>query len=244
MERYQNHTLVYWEVIMPGTVTHLVIADKVINKLPKGSIKKEGYFYAGTIAPDSVLARADFEMQHKKLSHLKHGIPDVDFYYKEYYELFNSRLDDFVKKKIYKNNIQLDIELGYLVHLLADEIFLLTIYREMITELDKKLISEASEEFLKHISFLKANTDLRLINEYNNLDEIKNLLINVEPFELVGYLTEQEISRSLNWVIRNCLNMKKDYEETKIISYQKMNKFIDYAVDNITEYLKKLSVFN
>ena len=89
---------------MPGIVTHLVIAEKVLKRLPEGMVSNKALYYAGTITPDSVHAIKDYKREYKKQSHLREGIPDSDFHMDEYYNLYKSRLESFVTSRIHPDN--------------------------------------------------------------------------------------------------------------------------------------------
>ncbi len=54
---------------MPGTITHLLVAKKVIDKLERDVIKNHGLFYAGTLAPDAIHAKSDYKREDKKKTH-------------------------------------------------------------------------------------------------------------------------------------------------------------------------------
>ena len=178
---------------MPGIVTHLVIAEKVLKRLPEGMVSNKALYYAGTITPDSVHAKKDYKREYKKQSHLREGIPDSDFHMDEYYNLYKSRLESFVTSKIHPDNRFLDLDLGYLVHLIADEVFVLTVRRELVIELEKNGVSQKSKVHTICMSVMN-NTDSRLVTEYMNLDTIKSLLKQVEPFSMEGYLTRPNLT--------------------------------------------------
>ncbi len=228
---------------MPGIVTHLVIADKVFNKLPTGKIKDRSLFFAGAIAPDAVHARKDYKREHKKSSHLRQDILDAEFHQNEYYTVFQDRLKKFTQEKIVRNNKDLDIDLGYLIHLISDEKFVLTVRRELVVELEKESISQRDKEFVGYIGSVMKNTDLRLVDEYTNLNGIKDLLVLVEPFEITNYLTKEELSISRNWVVKKYLDNKTDYQSLKTITEDRMDKYIEEVSDQIVNYLMTLTIF-
>ena len=63
---------------MPYTMTHLIIADKVKNKLCKSNISLPQY-YLGSIAPDAVHNRPGYISDWKKDSHLLLGDEEWGF---------------------------------------------------------------------------------------------------------------------------------------------------------------------
>ena len=121
---------------MPGIVTHLVIAEKVLKGLPEGMVNNKALYYAGTITPDSVHAKKDYKREYKKQSHLREGIPDSDFHMDEYYNLYKSRLESFVTSKFIR------ITGSWILTWIPgssyrDEVFVLTVRRELVIELEK-----------------------------------------------------------------------------------------------------------
>ena len=89
---------------MPGLITHLEIANNIGKKLKTGIIKNRALFYIGSIAPDAVHSKEDYQRIHKKKSHLRQEIADVDF--NNISNLDNSKLN--MSKD--QNIIQLEFE--------------------------------------------------------------------------------------------------------------------------------------
>jgi len=111
---------------MPGLITHLEIANNIGKKLKTGIIKNRALFYIGSIAPDAVHSKEDYQRIHKKKSHLRQEIADVDFNNISNLELFYSRVEKFINNNIFKESKFNDLYKGYVVHLLTDELFLLS----------------------------------------------------------------------------------------------------------------------
>ncbi|MDF2537818.1 MAG: hypothetical protein K0S76_839, partial [Herbinix sp.] len=112
---------------MAGIFVHLVIAREIIKQLPKGVISEEDLFYAGSIAPDAIHAREGFVRAEKKHTHLRDDIPDMDFGMTENLALFHKRVSDFIINCTDEKDDLLDLYRGYVVHLLTDELFMLTV---------------------------------------------------------------------------------------------------------------------
>ena len=56
---------------MAGTVTHLVIADQLLEPL---GINNPALFYCGSLAPDAIMAREGYQREMKRHTHFKDGI--------------------------------------------------------------------------------------------------------------------------------------------------------------------------
>ena len=117
---------------MAGLATHLIIAREVHKLLPEGTIQNLGQFYAGAIAPDAVHARTNYVRTDKKHTHLRDDIPDKDFIKEPYLNLFRQRVADYILKYRDCGDGLLDVYRGYVVHLLTDELYLLTLRQEFV----------------------------------------------------------------------------------------------------------------
>ena len=85
---------------MAGTITHLVIADRLLLKLPdriKDRIKNLSLYYCGNLAPDAIMARENYVREMKKHTHFKDGIPEDELAKKENFELYRSRFEAFAR---------------------------------------------------------------------------------------------------------------------------------------------------
>jgi hypothetical protein len=121
---------------MAGVMTHLAIANRIINELPDGIITNKGLFYVGSIAPDLIRMREGFGRADEKHSHMRDNITDVDFSKRENLTMFYNRITSFINENMSKENNIIDLYRGYVVHLLSDEMFLLTIRPNFAIEID------------------------------------------------------------------------------------------------------------
>ena len=137
---------------MAGTVVHLVIADMLSQEwhntkvvTPYGSIKLiNNYFIAGNICPDGIMARDNYVRDMKKHTHFRDGIKDCDFHIQENLQLFRHRLDSFMKENLetIKEDNERSLYLGYWVHMLADEMFMLQIRPEFLKNISVTGLTE------------------------------------------------------------------------------------------------------
>lgn len=217
---------------MPGPVTHLIVADQLLKVLPEGYITKKDQFYAGALAPDAIHARKDMIRADKKKVHLRLDIPDMFFHLDENQAIYKKRMKSFIEKYIDNEIENKDLHLGYLVHLLTDELFVLSIRMDFSNKLAKEGIHQKDKEFFDRITRDLKRNEHYLFSWYDSMDEIKEVLNHISPYEIRGLITAEETTNSRHWVIREYL-IDKELIEPIDIPYSCFHTFINEAVDCI-----------
>lgn len=228
---------------MPGPITHLAIANRIINALPEGVIRNKGLFYAGSIAPDSIHGREGFVREDKKHSHLRDNIAGIDFGRKDNLTIFHNRITNFINDNISKENNMIDLYRGYVVHLFSDEMFLLTIKPNFVIKMDKLGIEPMNILFRNKIIHDLDSHDFMILKDNNEMKDICNLLRNAEPHYVDGYITEKESMLGINWVIDKYFNQENEVSEPIYIPYKEILTYIDETAHNITSRLSDGTMF-
>jgi hypothetical protein len=229
--------------IMAGIITHLIIADEILKKIPMGLITNQDLFYAGSFAPDAIHEREGYIRADKKHTHLRDDILDKDFSNEENLMLFHNRVKDFITANIHRKGKQLDLYRGYVVHLLTDELFTLTVRQEFVCEMDKIGIAQNDRLFYTNILNDIFCIDFSLIKKYKSMEKIGKLLENMEPYSIDNYLTENELTRGRNWVLKNLFNQDNQNEEPLYISNERIVRFINEATQDIITRLSDGKMF-
>ncbi|HEX2976386.1 MAG TPA: zinc dependent phospholipase C family protein [Bacteroidales bacterium] len=224
---------------MAGIATHLIIAREIIKLLPEGALADEGLFIAGSIAPDAIHAREGFVRADKKHTHLRDDIPDKDFILQCNIELFHQRVADFILKNWQRKDGLLDLYRGYVVHLLTDELYMLTIRQEFVNRMEKEGINQSDKDFFIRIVTDMNRNDFLLAVNYADKDEIRKRLEQVKPYQIEGMLSEDELTRSRNWVIKRYFYDRIDLFEPVYISYDRTQEFVKMASEEIVRRLSK-----
>lgn len=230
---------------MAGTMVHLVIADILAQEwasreitTPYGSTHLiYDYFIAGNICPDGIMARKGYVREMKKHTHFRDGIADGDFHKKENIALFHNRLESFMEDSF--NRIKTDsgrsLYLGYWVHMLADELFVVQIRPEFLENISVTGLTEQNMETFKYFSKDVDMVDFRIVNEYKGIQRVYNALSVIKPYEISGMITKDELTHSRSWILKyffetehNCIT------EPVYISYNRMMEFINNAVSKIS----------
>ena len=234
---------------MAGTMVHLEIADILAQEwagreviTPYGSTRLVyDYFVAGNICPDGIMARKGYVREMKKHTHFRDGIRDCDFHKKENLALFYKRLEDFMESSFNKftSDNERSLYLGYWVHMLADEMFVVQIRPEFLKNISVTGLTEDNMETFKYFSKDVDMVDFRIVNEYKGIQRIYNALSGIEPYGISGMVTEEELTDSRNWILQYFFKTEHTrITEPVYISYNRMMEFIKNTASKIYDVFK------
>lgn len=224
---------------MAGVITHLVIAKEILKLIPEGTIKKPELFYLGSLAPDAVHARDGYERAHKKHSHFRDDIPDKDFETPGNYKIYQDRLVNFINVNKDRKDGLIDFYLGYVVHILTDELFVLSIRKEFCETMEKMGISQNDRPFFEYIVGDMNRNDILLVYRYEGINEIKDYMEKVTAYPVAGYISKQEMSDCRDWLVRQHFYEKQELPEPNYISYERTLDFIYTAAEEIVKRLSE-----
>ena len=236
---------------MSGTLIHLAIADKIYDILGGDVIKNLPLFFGGTIAPDAVHARKNYQRAYKKHSHLCDDICSYGYGYPEINMLFKDRVNGFAKKYYMNAGEDKDLYLGYIVHLLVDEFEMFSACERLINQLKSDGVNPDVPELRKNLAdeinnggykeFFKQDANIYdiLAYEYKFNQKVVDILEAVWDYEVKDYISGNEINISKRWTINKVF--KSGLIEDSIVSNRKRAvKFINLATKNVIEQLQYL----
>lgn len=232
---------------MAGTITHLVIADMLLKTMPEdilSCIHNRALFYCGNLAPDAIMAREGYVREMKKHTHFKDGIPEDELAKPENFRLYRSRFENFAKHFLVDNHSNYELYLGYVTHMLADEIFILTV-RDRHVEAFRR--EQAEPDYKEYFTMFGHDVDLndwRLLRKYDFSCSILEAIQSENNYMIEGYITKEELIKSKNYIIDKNFKAPHKNEEPKVFTYEENYEFIQRAVERITRALcaKSLSV--
>lgn len=224
---------------MAGLITHMVIASEILKRLPENTVHDEGLLYLGSLAPDAIHAREGYVREYKKHTHLRDDIYDWDLAKESYHELFLQRVKSFILQNKDRKDGKLDLYRGYVIHLLVDELFVLTIRNEFCMNMEKLGIAQTDKEFMINIITDMNRNDFLLVDRYDKCNEIRNKIEQVPICEVEGYLSEKEMEISRDWMIKQHFINRHQFIEPVYISYDRMMEFINSATENILDRLSE-----
>jgi|CZCA01.1.fsa_nt_gi hypothetical protein len=247
---YDIILLIGGKLIMSCILTHLAIADKIYNLWGCDVIKNLPLFFGGNIAPDAIHAKEDYQRSDKKHSHLCDGIYSYGYGYPDIRKLFKERLNEFIEKYYLPAGKDKDLYLGYVVHLLVDELEMFSAYERLESQLKSNGANPEEPGFRKnladevndggHAKFFNEDAHMSkiLAHEYEFKQKVVNLLEAVWDYEVKDYISSNEINISKRWVINTVFKNEPIQDSIDYNDRKRVVKFIDFAAENIIEQLQ------
>lgn len=231
---------------MAGAITHLVIAEKIYDILGDNIIKNVPLFFGGNLAPDAIHAKKDYQRADKIRTHLRplgygYGYPEKN-------KVFKDNVIKFINNYYLAASESKDLYLGYVIHLIADELYHFEYCKVLEQQLgitESKIdVKEFRENLANKISNNEYNTFFAdmvkfydiLLNEYQFHNNIIEILEAVWDYEIKDYINAAEINASKQYVIKKFY--KNDTtQDNKNNDRDRVIKFSDFVVGNIIEQL-------
>ena len=223
---------------MAGVITHMVIAKEIQKLLPEGMINNPGLYYLGVLAPDAIHAREGYIREYKRHTHFRDNIMDSEFEQEDNYSRYQERLMEFIHRNRDRRDGLVDLYRGYVVHIITDELFVLTIRKDFCKTMEQQGIGQYEQPFFDLIIGDMNRNDMLLAKNYPDIDEIKKCLEKVPIHGVEGYLSESEMRKSRDWLMQRHFSDQYDDAIPKYISYEKIVSFVHSATEII---IKKLS---
>lgn len=220
---------------MAGTVTHLVIADMLLDYF---DIRNPALFYCGNLAPDAVMARKNYVREMKKYTHFKEGIPTDELHLPENFSLYRERFEKFARAHLKKDDKDYELYLGYVVHMLADEVFIL---RLRDAHVKKKNLNRGSEDYRAYFKQFGHDVDLndwQLVREYAFRYPMPQILEQESGYEIEGYVTAQELAESKAYIINKNFLTAHAKENANELSFAEIQNYISEAVSFIKDFFQ------
>ena len=220
---------------MAGTVTHLVIADRLLEPL---HIQHPALFYCGNLAPDAIMARENYQREMKRHTHFKDNIRLSDLRLPECYERYRRTLNAFTDRYLRPGRPDYELYLGYVTHMLADEVFILTLRDAHV---DGLIASGREPNDPDYFAAFGRDVDLndwRLVREYTFRHPMPDILLTEQNYEITDYITCRELQSSKAFIIHK--NFLTSHEECKptVFSYEENMRFIEDACLYIQKAIK------
>lgn len=224
---------------MAGVITHMVIACEIIKRLPKGTLKEESLFYLGNLAPDAIHAREGYVRDLKKHTHFRDDILDKDFELQENQAKYREKLAKFIEQNKDREGGLFELYLGYVAHILTDELFMITVRKEFCMVMEQQGIAQSDRLFFEYIIDDMNRNDLLLVKHYDAIEEVKEKLSQVKIHPIDNYLSYEEMDICMRWMITRHFVEEHELLEPRYISYQRTISFIREAADYIVSKLSE-----
>jgi hypothetical protein len=226
---------------MAGTITHLVIADQVYGRLPayfRNQITNVALYYCGNLAPDAIMARKHYVRSMKRHTHFKDDIRTNDLHLPDQFKLYRKRLEEFARRFLTKENPEYALYFGYVVHMLADEVFILSVRDVHVKQLLAVGKDPQDPQNFRVFGEDVDQNDWRLVEEYPFSCDILKTIQAENGYEIQDMITAEELASSKAFIIEKNFLTPHTLRETKDFTYAENRAYIQEAVDTILSYLR------
>ena len=156
---------------MAGSVEHMAVAVELLREDQRqpGSflkLKDPVHFVLGNLAPDGIMSRKGYVRSMKMHTHFRDGIPDWEFTREDHQKVFHQRIRSFCVQMLSEHALDRDLYLGYVTHILTDEIFMKTIRQEFMEKIAAIGLTDRDAETFEHFTYDVNQIDFRLGREY------------------------------------------------------------------------------
>ncbi|MDD7402714.1 MAG: hypothetical protein SO170_05150 [Butyribacter sp.] len=231
---------------MAGTVVHLLIAKKLSECLAKTEWRypfardtkmNTEYFIAGNICPDGIMARSGYRRKMKLHTHFRDGIPDGSFDKPGMIPLFEQRMHDFWQEH-QEDEIQCPgLYLGYITHMMTDERFVLEERPKFFEQIAPSGLTKKDKETFLIFNKETDLVDFKLLRNFPELEETKEVLERVSEYEIKGMITRQELTASRQWILQHFFYEEHSTEEPEYLQYENMVEFVAKMTEEIIRRL-------
>ncbi len=184
---------------MAGTVTHLVIADQLLKPL---GIQSPALFYCGNLAPDAIMAREGYQREMKRHTHFKDGIHLGELHQPECYDQYRRSFRAFAEQHLRPGSADYELYLGYVTHILADEVFILNLRDAHSQRLQAAGKDPEDPAYFAAFGRDVDLNDRRLAREYAFRHPMPKILLTEQDYEIPEYITRQELQNSKAFIIQ------------------------------------------
>lgn len=220
---------------MAGTVMHLVIADRLMDNL---MIRNPGFFYCGNLAPDAIMARKNYVREMKRHTHFKDDIRLHEFRQPEKMKIYLERLMDFYRRFVAVPSDHQEIYLGYLTHMLVDELYLLHFRDGFVDRLVAEGKDPTDKEFFKLYTRDVDLVDWELVRTYPFKYPMPQVLELDESYEIPEFITAEELLDSKHFIVHKNFETPHEEEALHVMTMEQNLDFIELCVREIPGILR------
>lgn len=175
---------------MAGSVEHMAVAVELLreDQRQQGSflkLKDPVHFVLGNLAPDGIMSRKGYVRSMKMHTHFRDGIPDWEFTREDHQKVFHQRIHSFCAQMLLEPALDRDLYLGYVTHILTDEIFMKTIRQEFMEKIVAIGLTDRDAETFEHFTYDVNQIDFRLGREYPGIKCAKDCLRCEDPCSIL-----------------------------------------------------------
>ena len=131
------------------------------------------------------MSRKGYVRSMKMHTHFRDGIPDWEFTREDHQKVFHQRIRSFCAQMLSEPALDRDLYLGYVTHILTDEIFMKTIRQEFMEKIVAIGLTDRDAETFEHFTYDVNQIDFRLGREYPGIKCAKDCLRCEDPCSIL-----------------------------------------------------------
>ena len=215
-------------------MTHIYIAERVAEKL--NCITDYSTYLLGSIAPDAVHAREDYNPTYKEKSHLfTEGLRWGKIENEAQVEAWENSIRDYYNS--HKESVDFDFLLGYTVHLFSDVYSSMNYYAPFVKAMGGN-VEKVKPQFWKE----NFGYNYYLFLQYSKEHDLRAVLNAGKPVTLNGVITAEEIEKRLRLLFEEEFTERdiSDMDTYTLCSHETMRKLIDGSTELVLRKLKEL----
>lgn len=219
---------------MSYTMTHIYVAENVAKHI-KG-ISNYSTYIVGSIAPDAVHARADYDPAQKEKSHLfTEGLRWGHVETASQVDAWVNNIRDYYHA--HKGTVDYDFLVGYMVHLFSDVYSSVHFYGPIVLAVGADF-EKMRERFVKE----NFSYNYYLYREYTRDKDLHAILNAGKPVTLDGVIEKEDIERRIRLLFEKEFTEKdiSDIDSFTICSHEVMKQLIDGSTKLVLTELRKL----
>ena len=236
---------------MAGSVEHMAVAVELLreDQRQQGSflkLKDPVHFVLWNLAPDGIMSRKGYVRSMKMHTHFRDGIPDWEFTREDHQKVFHQRIRSFCVQMLSEHALDQDLYLGYVTHILTDEIVMKTIRQEFMEKIAAIGLTDRDAETFEHFTYDVNQIDFRLGREYPGIKRAEDclrcedscsILEMVKQAERVAMITSEELADSREWVRNFFFDRAPAPQKPVYYTYDRAVEFIGEAAAFIKQKL-------
>lgn len=224
---------------MAGTIMHLVIADRLLDKL---EVRDIPLFYCGNLVPDAIMAREGYTREMKRHTHFKDGIHLDEVHLEENFRIYRERFYDFIDKYLHVGDEMYDLFFGYITHMLVDELYILELRDRHVERLIAQGLTPSDKPYFHKFTRDVDQIDFELVRSYTFKHPMPETVLSRSDYEIPGYITNEEVEDSKQFVIHKNFYAEHEKEPLQVMTFEENQRFMDICVERIPGMLRELGI--
>jgi hypothetical protein len=217
---------------MPFPMSHLYIAQNILNNIPV-KIKDISQYYLGTLAPDAIHFRKNYDRSQKRKSHLYINLEKYDLeYFTEKWK--TNVIELFLENESGKNY---EFLTGYCIHIMAD----IYSHKNIWTPFELEFSNRKDIDYKKTYSDESLSVDLEIFQRNKYEEKLFPIINQAKGFDFLDLILKTDLCGMKN----NIINIQYR-NKPQINTIQNKHITYDKSVENnkrMIEYINREFIY-